>query len=84
MTEQVLIAENVGANSVVDAQQLNNPLPLLRAKKEMAKLGLGEIIQIKTSHPTSRNDFISWCKNAKHEFLGEKKTSECYNFYIKK
>ncbi len=82
MEEPLLISENIFANNKVDATELSSPIPLLRAKREIANMAKGEVIQINVTDPNSRVDFSSWCLRAKHEYLGEKRTPEGLSFYI--
>lgn len=83
MDQSYSITENISADLILDVQKLNNPIPVLRAKKEITRMAAGQILLIKTSHPNSKLDFITWCNNSKHEFMGEKKTEEGFNLYVK-
>ncbi len=70
--------------SVLDTKGLSCPMPLLRTKKEMGKLGSGDILQVDGTDPGSRNDLPGWCERAGHEYLGEKEESGYISFFIKK
>ncbi len=83
MTESFTAPETVNANSIFDAKNLHNPLPLLRAKKFIAGMKSGEVVQILTSNPASGIDFAVWCQNTKHEYLGEKSSNDGHSFFIK-
>lgn len=83
MTDTIFVSTTVVPDSILDVQGLNSPLPLLHTKKKLAKMKKDQILQIKTSDASCRNDFFRWCKNARHEYLGEKKTDNILSFYIK-
>ncbi|MBT8361598.1 MAG: sulfurtransferase TusA family protein [Deltaproteobacteria bacterium] len=84
MSDIKKVADDVTANSVLDAKGLSCPMPLLRTKKEIGKLAGGEILQVDGTDPGSRNDIPGWCERAGHEYLGEKEESGYFSFFIKK
>ncbi|MCK5322554.1 MAG: sulfurtransferase TusA family protein [Desulfobulbaceae bacterium] len=76
--------ETVKIERTIDAKGVKCPMPLLLAKKEMAKISSGGILEIQVSDPNSRNDFRFWCRNSRHEFLGEKEESKFSRLFVKK
>jgi tRNA 2-thiouridine synthesizing protein A len=84
MSDIKTVADDVTANSVLDAKGLSCPMPLLRTKKEIGKLAGGEILQVDGTDPGSRNDIPGWCDRAGHEYLGEREESGYFSFFIKK
>jgi tRNA 2-thiouridine synthesizing protein A len=69
---------------IVDAKGLNCPLPLLRIKKELAKLESGQIIQIDSTDTGSRNEIFGWCQRSGNEYLGEREEYEYIQYFVKK
>ena len=84
MSDYKTVAADVTADSVLDAKGLSCPMPLLRTKKEIGKMGAGEVLQVDGTDPGSRNDIPGWCERAGHEYLGEKEESGYISFFIKK
>ena len=84
MSDFKVVDEGVHPTVVLDAKGLSCPMPLLRTKKEIGKLAIGEILQVDGTDPGSRNDIPGWCERAGHEYLGEKERSGYISFYIKK
>ncbi len=84
MSDFKQVDPSVSPNSVLDAKGLSCPMPLLRTKKEIGKLGSGEILQVDGTDPGSRNDIPGWCDRAGHEYLGEKEETGYISFFIKK
>ena len=56
---------------VLDARGLNCPMPLVNARKEIAKLSLGQVLKVMATDRGSVADFQGWAKIAKNmELLG--------------
>ncbi len=55
---------------VIDARGSACPGPLLEAKKGIGQVKVGEIIEIKSSDPGTRNDIPAWAKKVGHEYMG--------------
>lgn len=54
----------------VDARAMACPGPLLEAKKGIAGVAVGQVLEIKSGDKGSREDIPAWCKKTGHEFLG--------------
>jgi len=72
------------ATETLDARGLNCPLPILRAKKAIAGLGAGEILEIIATDPGSVKDFEAFCNQTGNELLDTSEASGEYHFSIKK
>jgi tRNA 2-thiouridine synthesizing protein A len=55
---------------VVDARGTACPGPLLEAKKGMGTVAVGEIIEVLSSDPATKDDVAAWAGKVGHEFLG--------------
>jgi tRNA 2-thiouridine synthesizing protein A len=60
----------IKAATVVDARGSACPGPLLEAKKGMGKVKVGEVLEILSNDPATKNDIPVWAKKVGHEFLG--------------
>jgi tRNA 2-thiouridine synthesizing protein A len=60
----------IKAASVVDCRGSACPGPLLEAKKGMGKVKVGEVLEVLSSDPGTRNDIPVWAKKVGHEYLG--------------
>jgi TusA-related sulfurtransferase len=58
------------AASTVDARGSACPGPLLEAKKGIGTVKVGEVIEILSGDPGTRNDIPAWAGKVGHEFLG--------------
>ena len=55
---------------VVDARAMACPGPLLEAKKSIGAVKVGEVLEIWSGDPNTKNDMPRWCQKVGHEFLG--------------
>lgn len=60
----------IEAAKVVDARAMACPGPLLEAKKSIAAVKVGEVLEIWSGDANTRNDMPRWCEKVGHEFLG--------------
>ena len=60
----------IQATKVVDARAMSCPGPLLEAKKSIAAVKIGEVLEIQSGDVNTKNDMPRWCEKVGHEFLG--------------
>jgi tRNA 2-thiouridine synthesizing protein A len=58
------------ATKVVDARAMSCPGPLLEAKKAIATVKVGEVLEIWSGDANTKDDMPRWCEKVGHEFLG--------------
>jgi tRNA 2-thiouridine synthesizing protein A len=56
--------------TVVDARGSACPGPLLEAKKGIGKVKVGEVLEVLSNDPGTKNDIPVWAKKVGHEYLG--------------
>jgi tRNA 2-thiouridine synthesizing protein A len=62
--------KNLTIAKVVDARGNTCPGPLLEAKKGIGQVKIGEVLEIKSSDPGTRNDIPAWARKVGHDYLG--------------
>jgi tRNA 2-thiouridine synthesizing protein A len=67
---------------IVDARGSACPGPLLETKKAIGKVSVGQILEIWSSDPGTRNDIPAWAKFAKHDFLGYLEDNGYDRYYV--
>ena len=72
------------ADEVLDAKNLNCPLPILKAKKAINGLASGGTLQVLATDPGAVKDFESFCRTTGHELLESGEEGGVFNFLIKK
>lgn len=60
----------IQAAKVVDARGSACPGPLLEAKKGIGAVAVGEVLEIWSGDPNTKNDIPKWSKKVGHEYLG--------------
>jgi TusA-related sulfurtransferase len=56
--------------AVVDARGSACPGPLMEAKKAIGKVKVGEVLEVLSNDPGTKNDIPLWAQKVGHEFLG--------------
>lgn len=68
--------------TVVDARGSACPGPLLEAKKGIGKVRVGEVLEILSNDPGTKNDIPVWAKKVGHEYLGCLGVDGCDRLFI--
>jgi len=71
-------------DETLDCRGLSCPMPLLKTKKQLAKLKSGQVLEVLGTDPGTKNDLPSFCKRSGDEYLGEEEDSGFFRMYIKK
>ena len=72
------------ADEILDAKNLNCPLPILKAKKAINNLASGGTLQVLATDPGSVKDFEAFCRTTGHQLLESGENDGVFNFLIKK
>ncbi len=72
------------ADSTLDAKGLNCPLPILKAKKALKDLKVGETLEILATDPGAIKDFEAFCRTTGNELVESGEEGEVYRFVIKR
>ncbi|MBT3258508.1 MAG: sulfurtransferase TusA family protein [Deltaproteobacteria bacterium] len=75
---------SIQADNVVDARGVSCPGPLLKAKKGMGNVQVGEILEIMSNDPGSKNDIPRWAKKVGHDYIGSLDLDGADRFFIKR
>ncbi len=68
----------------LDCIGLYCPIPILRAREEMDKLSVGEILEVLADDPAAEDDLKAWAKRTGQKILKIEKTDEGMRFLIQK
>ena len=72
------------ATAQLNAEGLNCPLPILKAKKMLKTLSAGDVLEISATDPGSVADFSAFCKQTGNELLSSSSEGDIYKFEIKR
>jgi tRNA 2-thiouridine synthesizing protein A len=68
----------------VDVRGLNCPLPILRAKKALAKINIGETLEVLSTDPGSVKDFEAFSNQTGNELLSSEDNNGEFRFLLRK
>jgi TusA-related sulfurtransferase len=69
---------------VLDCIGLYCPVPVMRTREEMDKLGVGDTLEILADDPAAEPDLKAWAKRTGQEMVSIEKTDEVLRFLVKK
>lgn len=72
------------AQHTLNAEGLNCPLPILKAKKALKSVPPGEILEISSTDPGSVADFAAFCNQTGNELMSSSSEGNIYKFEIKR
>lgn len=68
----------------VDARGLGCPLPVIRAKKALSSVEVGQVVEILATDPGSMADFEAWTRSTGHSLVKAEQTQDLYIFHIRR
>ena len=74
----------VSPAATLDAKGLSCPMPVVKARLEIEKLGAGDVLQVIATDPGSVSDFDNWTKMSGHELLESTQDDGVYTYLIRK
>jgi len=72
------------ATETLDTKGMNCPMPILKTKKSIKKLNIGDTLEIFSTDPGSVRDFASFCKATGNELLESGEDAGVYRYLIRK
>ncbi len=72
------------ADQTLNAEGLNCPLPIIKAKKALKGMEAGQVLEVRSTDPGSVADFAAFCAQTGNELMGSSTEGNVYLFDIKK
>ncbi|WP_068111187.1 sulfurtransferase TusA family protein [Tropicimonas marinistellae] len=72
------------ADQTLNAEGLNCPLPILRAKKTLKGMSSGQVLEITATDPGSVADMAAFCNQTGNELLSSSSEGDVYTYEIRK
>jgi tRNA 2-thiouridine synthesizing protein A len=72
------------AVTLLDAVNLKCPLPVLKARKALAGLAPGAVLEVLANDPGAAEDFAAFCQTTGHRLIGQSASSGVQRFLIQK
>ncbi len=71
-------------DQTLDCNKLSCPLPVIKTRTAIAKMALGEILEMIATDPGSVKDIEAWAKHTGQELLEVAREDGYFRFYIRK
>lgn len=75
---------NVKADQKLDCSGMACPMPILKTKKAVDGMQIGQVLEMIATDPGSTSDIEAWTQKTGHELVGSSQDGGKYTFYIKK
>ncbi|WP_085900704.1 sulfurtransferase TusA family protein [Kiloniella majae] len=72
------------SDHVLDATGLKCPIPVLRARKAMKPLALGDVLEIHATDPSAELDFKNFCETTGYELISFQEQKDVLIMKIRK
>lgn len=72
------------ADAVLDAKGLNCPLPILKTKKALQGIQIGQVLEVLATDPGSVADFQAFCRQTGNELVESNQHGDIYKFLVKR
>ena len=82
MSQEELTA--IQADKVIDARGTACPGPLLAAKKAIAEITSGQVMEVLSADEGTKKDIPKWATKKGHEYLGTVEESGFFKIYLRK
>jgi tRNA 2-thiouridine synthesizing protein A len=74
----------VTADQTLDCSGMACPMPILKTKKAIDALQLGQVLKMIATDPGSRADMEAFARKTGHELVASAKEGDKFIFYVKK
>jgi len=70
--------------TLIDAQFMKCPMPVLRAARALRRMGPGEKLRILATDPAALADFRDFCKTSGHVLISTSEIKGVFSFTIRR
>ncbi|MFN8472719.1 MAG: sulfurtransferase TusA family protein [Anaerolineae bacterium] len=74
----------IAPDQVLDCSGMACPMPILKTKKAIDGLQIGQVLEVIATDPGSVSDFDSWTKKTGHGLVASEQQADKYIFFIRK
>jgi tRNA 2-thiouridine synthesizing protein A len=71
-------------DQTLDCSGLACPMPILKTKKAVDSMQIGQILKMIATDPGSTSDMDAWTQKTGHQLVSSEKDGDKFIFYIKK
>ncbi|WP_416151657.1 sulfurtransferase TusA family protein [Salipaludibacillus sp. HK11] len=74
----------MNVTKILDAKSLACPMPIVKTKKSIAELEIGQILEVHATDKGAKNDLVAWSKSGGHELIADEEEDGILKYWIKK
>lgn len=74
----------IKVDQLLDAKGLACPMPIVRTKKAINTIEVGQVLEIHTTDKGSLADLTAWTKSTGHVLLDSSEENGIFKFFVKK
>jgi tRNA 2-thiouridine synthesizing protein A len=74
----------IASDQELDCSGMACPMPILKTKKAIDGLQVGQVLKMIATDPGSTSDMEAWTRKTGHALVGSEKAGDKFIFYIKK
>ncbi len=75
---------DIKISKTLDAKKLSCPLPILKTKKAIESIEVGEYLEVLATDPGSVTDFEAWSKSTGHKLVEHSENNGVYRYIIER
>ena len=84
MTASIEELKSIASPVVVDARGVSCPGPILAAKKQIAGVPVGNVMEVLATDSGTLKDIPAWCKKMGHDYLGAFDEAGSIHLFLRK
>lgn len=74
----------VKADVMLDAKGLACPMPIVKTKKAMNNIEVGQVLEVQATDKGSKADLAAWSESVGHQYIGTTEDGDVLYHYIRK
>jgi tRNA 2-thiouridine synthesizing protein A len=75
---------SIPSDQTLDCSGMACPMPILKTKKAVDALQLGQVLKMIATDPGSTSDMQAWTEKTGHQLVASENEGEKFIFYIKR
>ncbi len=75
---------NIKISKTLDARNMSCPLPILKTKKAIRDIGIGEYLEVLATDPGSESDFQAWTRSTGNELVEQSVDNGVFRYIMKR
>lgn len=74
----------ITSQETVDATGLVCPMPTIRLGQAIRRVAVGDVVEVWTDDPGSKQNMDAWCKNTGHELCDQALEGTVFKYWVRR